>query len=261
MRNTIRKGSKGYLVKLLRTWLNDDNDSDIFDDKLAKKVREWQREHRLFPDGIVGERTWGALVVRITPSIRIGDDDILLGAFHLNIDFDVMKALIEVESAGGGLDEYRRPVILYEPHVFWRNLVKEGKKPEQYAKGNEDILYKYWSKSKYVKGQDANYKRLERAAKIDEECAYRAVSMGLFQILGENYASCGFESAVDMFRDASDDEYQQLRQFCQFVENHKRMHAALKRRDFTTFARLYNGPAFEKNNYDKKLKKAAEKYR
>ena len=38
------------------------------------------------------------------------------------------------------------------------------------------------------------------------------------------------------------------------------MHLALQKQDWATFAKLYNGPAYKKNNYDSKLANAYARY-
>ena len=62
-----------------------------------------------------------------------------------------------------------------EGHIFWNELKKRGKNPEDYTTYNEDILYPKWSKEHY-KGGIKEYERLERAIAIDEEAAISSAS-------------------------------------------------------------------------------------
>jgi len=57
-----------------------------------------------------------------------------------------------------------RPVILFEGHIFWRELKKQGLDPEKYVAGNENILYPKWEKGHYY-GGIREYERLERPGK------------------------------------------------------------------------------------------------
>ena len=41
-----------------------------------------------------------------------------------------------------------------------------------------------------------------------------------------------------------------------FIRGNRSMLAALQKKDWKTFARLYNGPAYAQNRYDEKLSKA-----
>jgi len=63
---TIRNGSKGAEVMELQRLLNKHmgdivHVDGVFGDKTLQAVMEFQREHALMADGIVGEKTWAAL--------------------------------------------------------------------------------------------------------------------------------------------------------------------------------------------------------
>ena len=66
-------------------------------------------------------------------------------------------------------------ILCIEGHIFWNELKKRGKNPEDYTTYNEDILYPKWSKEHY-KGGIKEYERLERAIAIDEEAAISSAS-------------------------------------------------------------------------------------
>nr|WP_262918031.1 N-acetylmuramidase family protein [Prevotella sp. E13-27] len=51
-------------------------------------------------------------------------------------------------------------------------------------------------------------------------------------------------------------ECRQLLLSVRFIRGNKSMLAALQKKDWPTFARLYNGPAYAQNRYDDKLSKA-----
>ena len=51
-------------------------------------------------------------------------------------------------------------------------------------------------------------------------------------------------------------ECRQLLLSVRFIRGNKSMLAALQNKDWKTFARLYNGPAYEQNRYDEKLSRA-----
>src|ERR671917_272606 len=54
-----------------------------------------------------------------------------------------------VESNGSGFLKDGRPRILFEGHIFWKQLTDKGIPPGPYVKGNEDILYPKWTKQYY----------------------------------------------------------------------------------------------------------------
>jgi peptidoglycan hydrolase-like protein with peptidoglycan-binding domain len=59
-RSTLRRGSKGDLVKTIQTKVGVNPDGQ-FGPRTEAAVREFQRDHDLVPDGIVGPQTWRAL--------------------------------------------------------------------------------------------------------------------------------------------------------------------------------------------------------
>lgn len=59
-RRTLRRGDEGDLVKTLQTKIGA-SASGIFDAATEARLRQFQRDHSLVPDGIAGPRTWAAL--------------------------------------------------------------------------------------------------------------------------------------------------------------------------------------------------------
>ena len=56
-----------------------------------------------------------------------------------------------------------------------------------------------WDKSKYLGGVH-EYKRLELAKEIDEECALKSASWGMFQIMGFNHLYCGCKDVFEFVK-------------------------------------------------------------
>ncbi len=57
----LKKGSTGEDVKTLQRKLNLTEDGD-FGYSTEAAVKQWQKEHGLIPDGIVGNKTWNSLI-------------------------------------------------------------------------------------------------------------------------------------------------------------------------------------------------------
>ena len=122
----------------------------------------------------------------------------------------VVKAVQAVETGGhGGFVAPGRPMILFEGHIFWRELKKRGLDPERYVAGNENILYPKWEKGHYYGGMK-EYERLEKAREIHKEAADASTSWGMFQVMGFNYAMCGYGSVEEMVKDMCVGEDKQL---------------------------------------------------
>lgn len=191
----------------------------------------------------------------------ITEQEFKTAANLLNVDVASVKAVKNVESNGNGFLPSGKMKILFEGHIFWKELKKLNKNPENILANNlnySNILYPKWTK-KYYKGGEAEWNRFNEAAQIDETAAKLSTSYGLFQIMGFNYINCGFSNVNDFFNFMSENEGNQLYAFCSFIKNDKKMHNALKNKDWATFAKLYNGPAYKENKYDTKLENEYKK--
>ncbi|MBR5594140.1 MAG: N-acetylmuramidase family protein [Bacteroidaceae bacterium] len=264
---TIRQNSRGKEVTYLQHLLNMHGYSltadGIFGKGTDRAVREFQTKCGLTADGIVGTRTWEMLEsddVEKMISLQLTEEDFQRCATTLDVEVATVKAVQEVETGGrGGFFEIDKPAILFEGHIFWNELKKRGKNPEDYTTYNEDILYPKWSKEHY-KGGIKEYERLERAIAIDEEAAISSASWGLFQIMGFNYATCKCDSVQQFVALMKENEGKQLDLFTAFIQSN-RLDTYLRNKDWAGFAKRYNGPAYAENQYDKKLEKAYHKHK
>jgi len=160
-----------------------------------------------------------------------------------------IKAVAEVESGA--------PVILFEPHIFWKRLKAHGVNPASIA-GAADILYPTWKPGAYGPSSK-QHGRLERAAAIHRDAALESASWGKFQILGMNWRSCGVESLQAFINAMYQSEDEHLKLFTGYIIR-TGLDDELRELDWKGFARAYNGPLYWKNQYDVKLKKAYVKF-
>ena len=180
------------------------------------------------------------------------DHDFESAAHILDCDVAAIKAVAEVESRGNGFLEDGRAKILFEGHIFYKYT--KG----AYKDSHPTICYYPWTK-KFYQGGTKEYDRLEEAEILNKSAARMSVSYGKFQVMGFNFAICGF-SSIDEFYDAiQKDEKAHLEAFCEYLK-HNRLDDALRRHQWSTFAKGYNGAEYWKNNYDKKLAQAYEKH-
>ncbi len=197
----------------------------------------------------------GSNRVKELTSMRLSEEDFARAAQTLGVDVATVKAVQQVESGrGGGFLDAEHPTILFEGHIFWRELTKEGISPNEMALGNEDILYPKWSKSHY-KGGMGEYARLQKAIHIHRDAAWRSASWGLFQIMGFNHKACGCETIKSFIDKMHISEGAQLDLFVSFIQNNK-LDKPLCEKNWAEFARRYNGPAYAENSYDKRLARA-----
>lgn len=170
---------------------------------------------------------------------RLAPGDIEAAADALGVPRAALVAVLAVEARGTGFDAAGRVIILYEPHVYYRQLKVLGPGKLMYAEAL-GLAYPRRGTKPYPIGQDAQYQRLDQAVQINREAALRACSFGLGQVLGENYAVAGFESAVAMAAAAKQSEADQLAMMLRFIRT-KGLVPAMQRQDWLAFERGYNG--------------------
>lgn len=254
--NTIKLGSCEPDVIFLQTYLELNPDSD-FGPKTDEALKKFQSLSGLVADGICGPKSWESLSEAFD-TIGISDSDYIKAASILDIPVATVKAVKDVESgSGGAFGKSRRPVCLFEGHIFWSELKKRGIDPNKIT-GHSNILYPKWDKSKYL-GGEKEWNRLEEAFKINKEAALCSASLGLFQIMGFNWKSTGCKSIYDYYSKSFISEGIQLELFCEFIKS-QGLNKYLKNKDWAGFAKRYNGPGYASNRYDIKLEKAFQKY-
>lgn len=160
-------------------------------------------------------------------------------------------SVVTVETGGFGFLPDRRPKILFERHIFHERT--GGKFSAQHP----DISNR--DPEGYIGGA-AEYERLSRAMALNRVAALESVSWGLPQIMGFNAKACGYDSAEDMITRFQASETAQLDGMVRFINHNKNLAKALKEKAWASFAKIYNGPAFAKNEYDKKLAKFHDQY-
>ena len=265
---TIKKGSKNIRsVILLQAMLNEAGYSLGIDGKFGsgtdRAVKKYQLKNGLVSDGAVGEKTFTtlfsqfpALLKRITSKF-LGEKDIVNLAKKFGVEIAAIKAVNEIESSGVGFI-VDKPKILFEGHVFWKQLNKHGLDPKDHIQGNHDILYSKWTTTHY-RGGLAEYDRLERAKQIHEQAAFESASWGLFQIMGYHYKSLNYPTMRQFVNRMRNHERDHLEAFGRFIEANNLVRY-LKDLEWAKFARGYNGPGYKKNKYDIKLANAYAKY-
>lgn len=183
-------------------------------------------------------------------------------ANRLGIEPALLKAVQLVEAAGrDGFLSDGRPQILFEGHIMYKEFHKKfpDRDLDYLCKRFSMVFYPKWDKSKYFGGL-GEYKRLELAKEIDEECALKATSWGMFQIMGFNHNLCGCKDVFDFVHKMSESHEKQLELMYYFMNNSGCL-KELKEKDWAGFAKKYNGPGYAQNAYDQKLRNAYENFK
>lgn len=183
---------------------------------------------------------------------RLDDIDIPKLGAEIGVGEDELHAFMEVESAGAGFDVQGRVKMLFEPHVFYREL-GPGKKRDRAVK--EKLAYAKWAPGGYPAD---SYPRLKAAMQIDETAALRSASWGLGQVMGFNHVVVGYATPQAMVRAFADDEEHQLRAVVDFLKA-KGLASALKTHNWLKIERVYNGGGF-KGAYAARMQAAYDRW-
>jgi hypothetical protein len=197
----------------------------------------------------------GGLVDLVGTGRRLTSAELLAAANKLGVDVATLRAILQVETAGAGFDAKKRLKLLFEPHIFYRQLGPGPKRDEAVRKG---LAYAKAGSRPYP-SLSKRYDQIATAIAIDETAALNSASWGLPQIMGFNHRAAGFQSAKSMVASMLEGEGHQIEAFANLLFDWK-LSDALRSRDWRRFALKYNGPNALKHGYDKKLGAAFKKY-
>jgi hypothetical protein len=149
--------------------------------------------------------------------IKLSEADYETTANDLGLEVEVIKAVTRVESSGSGFISDFRPIIRFEAHIF--SSTKYGTShiydklfPTISAPKRNDSLVQGGDA-----GQKREYDRLIQAMALDRDAALKSTSWGLFQIMGFNYQTAGFDSVDSMIKAMYKSEGEQLKAFASFI--------------------------------------------
>ena len=247
-----------WLASILYLLDNETPTNRVYDERLEERVRLFQAQKGCDETGCVTRDDWKILFDSIKKEIEeidalfLTDEVITQKAKEHNLSPAAVKAVIKVESRGRGFQRDKRLIILFEGHIFWYQLKDIGINPTDFVVGNEDTLFPSPNYAYYGANQ---YLRLEKAQQIDNESALKSASWGMFQIMGFNHHSAGFDSVEEMIGSFKVNEEHQLDAFFTFLKNEDIL-KHLQAKDWAKFAYRYNGKRYKKNQYDSKLQNA-----
>lgn len=256
---SMKFGDVGQDVKWLQQRLNAEGAHLVVDGIFGKgtlqAVKDYQAKVNLPTVGQAGPRTIAALKGE-TNSKNLTLSAIESAAKVLKVDSASVATIAQVESAGSGFFSCGRPAILFERHIFFRQIAKIN---QAHA---EDLAEKYPNicnkqPGGYCGGSN-EYSRYKQAASIDCDAAIEACSWGMFQIMGMHWQHLGFDSPNQYKQLMMDSESEHLNALVKFIKADSKLHDALKKRKWAEFAKRYNGPNYKINQYDIKLARTYE---
>lgn len=180
------------------------------------------------------------------------DEDFKIVADQLGVEVAAIKAVVRIE-AGEKLEGFWAPgvpVANYVQSLFNKyNSKTKGRKLKnaKVPSGLSGYALKEWTS-------------LTNARKINADAADMGTYWGMFQIGGFNYKLCGCQSVEEMVEKICESEFSQLEMFAVFIRN-SGMLTSLQKKDWTTFARKYNGPSYAKRGYHTRMAKEYAKFK
>lgn len=229
----------------------------IYGETTEAVVRAYQLAHDLVGDGIAGPRTLAMLDGRKPANPQITQSDLARAARTLRVDVTAIMAVTEVETIDDGFVAPNRPAILFERHIMYRQMKQAGLDVKASEKLHPNIVN---HRPGGYSGGLLEHIRLIRAQKIHAPSAPESASWGLFQIMGFHWERLGYDSQYAFADAMTAGEAEQLDAFVRFIEADKVLHQALREHDWPAFAAGYNGPAYEKNDYDTRLAAAYRRH-
>lgn len=184
--------------------------------------------------------------------LHLTEADFQLVAEELDVEVAAIKAVVEIE-AGKAMKGFWAPgipVINFDRSMYnkYRSKVAStsGATGEKVPSGLSGYALKEWTE-------------LITARKTNAQGANMGTFWGMFQIGGFNYKLCGCSSVDEFVKRMAYSELEQLQLFAVFITN-SGMVSSLRKKDWSTFARKYNGPSYAKRGYHTKMAKAYAKY-
>lgn len=156
-------------------------------------------------------------------SVTLTDADFQNAATQLGngIAVNIIKAFAIVESGGrSGFGPTMMPVVAYEGHIFRKYTQRK------YDKAYPLLSYPYLEKAgpqwrANNKDQATAWKTMLAAFNLAPEAALMSASYGMFQIMGFNFAACGYRNVFDFVTAIKLNAGQQLKAFVGFCSKNR----------------------------------------
>lgn len=178
----------------------------------------------------------------------LSDEDFRIVAEELGVEVAAIKAVVEIE-AGKAMKGFLAPgvpVINFDATMFARYRKRGGGRSGKVPSGLSGYGLREWT-------------QLVKARKTSCDGANMGTFWGMFQIGGFNYKLCGCESVDEFVRLMSESELQQLELFAALIVNTGMIHD-LRAKNWSGFARKYNGASYARRGYHTRMAAAYRKY-
>lgn len=188
------------------------------------------------------------------------EQDFIEAAERLGVDPAAIHAVVDIEAGTQhkGFWKEGYPLINFDLSIFRTMARRHNINLSKYAKSHAEVFASP-NKAKYGGYSPAQQARLDKAFTIDSVTAIEGTFWGMFQIGGFNWRKCGAESAIDFAEKMARSERDQLDLFIHFLQS-TGLDKHLKTKNWSAFARGYNGPSYARRGYHTRLARAYAKY-
>ncbi len=198
-----------------------------------------------------------------TPTVisRLTDDDYREVAERLGVEVAAIKAVVDIEAgrAHEGFFLPGKPIINFDISMFRRFAGKRGIALSKYTRTHSEVFARPNAR-KHGSTQAAQHVRLAKAMTIDEATAIEGTFWGMFQLGGFNWKKCGCENMKEFVEKMSSSERAQLDLFAEFITNTGLL-KHLKAKNWSAFARGYNGPSYAARGYHTRMASAYARHK
>ncbi|TKT77526.1 N-acetylmuramidase domain-containing protein [Aquamicrobium sp. LC103] len=181
-----------------------------------------------------------------------------IAARRLGVEPAAIAAIAHAETGGKThaiVNGRAEPLIRFESHYFDRRL--SGARRDRARR--EGVSSPIAGAIANPPSQTSRWRLLRLAAGIDHKAAHESVSWGMGQVMGAHWAWLGYGSVDQLVETARSGVAGQLELMVRYIEK-AGLSPALRDRNWTAFARRYNGPDYRKNAYHTKLARAYARY-
>lgn len=203
-------------------------------------------------------------LANIDPSQRHGrltEQDYIEVAEELGVEVAAIKAVVEIEAgkAHKGFWAENKPIINFDLSVF-KKMATKNKVSLAEAQEKYPVIFAKPNIAKYGSQQAGQQARLDAAREFHDLSGIEGTFWGMFQLGGFNWKICGTESPQQFVDLMSRSERDQLELFATFMKNTGLL-KYLKNKNWSAFARQYNGPGYAKRGYHTRMAKAYNKFK
>lgn len=183
----------------------------------------------------------------------LSDEDYRIVAEELGVEVAAMKAVVRIE-AGASLQGFVAPGV---PVVNFDRAMYNKAKPSGKAKAPASSHVPAGITNARARSE---WSQLIAARKVNREKADMGTFWGMFQIGGFNYKLCGCATVQEFVDRMCHSEFEQLQLFANFITN-TGMVNDLRNKNWSAFARKYNGAGYASRGYHTRMAQAYAKYK